>query len=83
MAESSYEVVIFSDSDARVTPTFLRDTVACTRDPALGIAFSAPAYAGSENWPQPVIVLSIVFSLIWLASAALFRRAARTGADAR
>ncbi len=32
---------------------------------------------GSENWPQPVIVLSIVFGLIWLASAALFRRAGR------
>lgn len=31
--------------------------------------------AGSENWPQPVIVLSIIFCLIWLASAALFRRA--------
>ena len=34
---------------------------------------------GSENWPQPVIVLSIVFCLIWLASASLFHRAARTG----
>lgn len=32
---------------------------------------------GSENWPRPVIVLSIVFGLIWLASAALFGRAAR------
>lgn len=32
---------------------------------------------GSENWPQPVIVLSIVFGLIWLASAALFRRVGR------
>lgn len=32
---------------------------------------------GSENWPQPVIVLSIIFGLIWLASAALFRRADR------
>ena len=32
---------------------------------------------GSENWPQPVIVLSIVFGLMWLASAALFRRASR------
>jgi hypothetical protein len=32
---------------------------------------------GSENWPRPVIVLSIIFALIWLASAALFRRAAR------
>lgn len=33
--------------------------------------------AGSENWPRPVIVLSILFGLIWLASAALFRRAGR------
>lgn len=32
---------------------------------------------GSENWPQLVIVLSIVFGLIWLSSAAFFRRAAR------
>ena len=31
---------------------------------------------GSENWPRPVIVLSIVFGLLWLASAALFHRAA-------
>lgn len=31
---------------------------------------------GSENWPRPVIVLSIVFGLLWLASAALFNRAA-------
>lgn len=31
----------------------------------------------SENWPQPVIVLSIVIGLIWLTSAAFFRRAAR------
>jgi len=37
---------------------------------------------GSENWPQPVIVLSIVFGLIWLASAALFRRAARIHREA-
>ena len=34
--------------------------------------------AGSENWPQPVIVLSIFFSLLWLASGALFHRAARS-----
>ena len=46
------------------------------------VAVSRGWGAGSENWPQPVIVLSIVFSLIWLASAALFRRAARTRAAA-
>jgi len=33
--------------------------------------------AGSENWPQPVVVLSIFFGLVWLASGALFRRAIR------
>lgn len=38
--------------------------------------------AGSENWPQPVIVLSFVFCMIWLASASLFRRAARAGGTA-
>ena len=32
---------------------------------------------GSENWPRPVIVLTIIFCLIWLVSAALFRRAGR------
>lgn len=35
---------------------------------------------GSENWPRPVILLSIFFGLIWLASAALFRRASRAHA---
>jgi len=34
---------------------------------------------GSENWPRPVIVLSIFFSLLWLASGVLFRRATRAG----
>lgn len=38
---------------------------------------------GSENWPRPVIVLSVMFCLLWLASAALFHRAARAHRDAR
>src|SRR3712207_740891 len=59
VAESSYGVVVFSDSDARVTPTFLRDTVACTRDPALGLAFGAPGYAGSEDWPAALTGISV------------------------
>lgn len=32
---------------------------------------------GAENWPRPVIVLSIMFALTWLASASLFHRAER------
>src|SRR4051812_2758070 len=59
VAESSHDVVVFSDSDARVPPTFLRETVACTRDPALGIAFGAPGYAGSENWPAALTSISV------------------------
>jgi ceramide glucosyltransferase len=58
VAASSYDVLIFSDSDARVPPTFLRDTVACTRDPALGIAFGAPAYVGSDDWPAALTSIS-------------------------
>src|SRR3954453_23068998 len=58
VAASSYDVIIFSDSDARVPPTFLQDTVACTRDPALGIAFGAPAYAGSDDWPAALTSIS-------------------------
>jgi hypothetical protein len=37
---------------------------------------------GSENWPRPIIVLSVLFCLLWLASAALFHRAARALIDA-
>lgn len=32
---------------------------------------------GAENWPRPVIVLSIMFALTWLASASLFHGAER------
>jgi ceramide glucosyltransferase len=59
VAASSCEIVIFSDSDARVPPTFLRDTVAGTSDASLGIAFGAPAYAGSENWPAALTGISV------------------------
>lgn len=34
--------------------------------------------AGSALWPRPVIVLTSVFTCIWLGAAALFRQAART-----
>ncbi len=58
VAASSYEVIVFSDSDVQVPPTFLRDTVAATGDPALGIAFGAPAYAGSNDWPAALTSVS-------------------------
>lgn len=59
VAASSYEVIVFSDSDSRVPPTFLRDTVAPMRDPAIGIAFGAPAYTGSQDWPAALTSISV------------------------
>jgi ceramide glucosyltransferase len=59
VAASSHEVVVFSDSDAYVPPTFLRETVACTCDPTVGIAFGAPAYGGSEDWPAALTSISV------------------------
>jgi ceramide glucosyltransferase len=59
VAASSHEILVFSDSDAHVPPTFLRDAVACTYDPTLGIAFGAPAYAGSDDWPAALTSISV------------------------
>jgi ceramide glucosyltransferase len=59
VAASSYDIIIFSDSDARVPPTFLRDTVACACDSTVGIAFSAPAYVGSDDWPAALTSVSV------------------------
>lgn len=42
-----------------------------------GLALAAGWGAGSENWPQPIIVLSGFFAALWLLSAWLFRKAAR------
>ena len=44
---------------------------------AIGILAVARGWGqGSDNWSWSVIVLGILFALIWLASAYLFRRAA-------
>jgi ceramide glucosyltransferase len=59
VAATSSEVIVFSDSDSRVPPSFLRDTVAPVGDRAVGIAFGAPAYAGSQDWPAALTSLSV------------------------
>jgi ceramide glucosyltransferase len=59
VAASSHEVIVFSDSDACAPPTFLRETVACTCDPTVGIGFGAPAYAGSDDWPAALTSISV------------------------
>jgi ceramide glucosyltransferase len=72
VAASSYDIIIFSDSDVRVPPTFLRDTVAGTCDPSLGIAFGAPAYAGCDDWPAALTSVSVNELTLRIATLHLF-----------
>ena len=46
------------------------------------IALSAGWGAGSENWPQVIVVLNGFFATAWLLSAWLFRKATRATAGA-
>jgi ceramide glucosyltransferase len=71
VAESSGEIIIFSDSDAAAPTTFLRDCVTETRDARRGIAFGAPAYAGSTDWPAALT--SICVNELTLRIATLHR----------
>jgi ceramide glucosyltransferase len=50
LAESRYEVIVFSNADVHVPPTFLKETVGCVNNPKIGLAFTATAYEGSEDW---------------------------------
>jgi ceramide glucosyltransferase len=72
VAASSHEILIFSDSDARVPPTFLRDTVAGTRDPGRGIGFGAPAYVGSDDWPAALTSIFVNELSLRIATLHLF-----------
>lgn len=71
-AECSYEVIVFSDSDARAPRSFLRQTVACLEDPRVGLGFGAPAYEGAKNWPAALMALSANAFVLRLASMCLF-----------
>jgi ceramide glucosyltransferase len=72
VAASSHEILIFSDSDARVPPTFLRDTVGGIRAPINGICFGAPAYAGSDDWPSALTSISVNELSLRIATLHLF-----------
>jgi ceramide glucosyltransferase len=72
LANSSFAVVIFSDSDAHVPPTFLRDTVSCMQRPEIGLGFSAPALEGSENWAAALMNISVNELVLPVATSCLF-----------
>ena len=69
---SSYDVIVFSDSDAHVPPDFLRETVACTESPKIGLGFGAQAYEGAENWAAALMAISANAFVLRLASMCLF-----------
>ena len=71
-AHSSYEVVIFSDSDAQVPPNFLRETVACTEITKIGLGFGAQAYEGAQNWAAALMAVTANAFVLRLASMCLF-----------
>lgn len=78
-----YLAVIAGVFVGAVAGRFRAAALAVTMAAAAGLQLAIGALAvlqgwgeGSENWPRPVVVLSIVFALLWLASSTLFRRAA-------
>jgi len=71
-AASSYDVIVFSDSDAFVPSNFLRETVACTESPKIGLGFGAPAYQGAENWAAALMSVCANSFVLRLASMCLF-----------
>jgi ceramide glucosyltransferase len=72
-AHSSYDVIVFSDSDAQVPPSFLRETVACLEIPEVGLGFGAPAYVGARDWAAALMAFSANPFVLRLASMCLFR----------
>ncbi len=78
---SAGDVIIFSDSDARVGPLFLQETVACLQDPTVGLGFAAPAYNGAENWAgalRSLFVNELVLRITTLCWLGVFRGAIGT-----
>ena len=65
-------MIIFSDSDAQVPPDFLRETVACTESPKIGLGFGAPAYQGAKNWAAALMAVTANAFVLRLASMCLF-----------
>jgi ceramide glucosyltransferase len=58
-AESQGDVIVFSDSDVHVPPTFISNVVACTENPDIGLGFSAPAYQGSRDCASAMLSIAV------------------------
>jgi ceramide glucosyltransferase len=71
-AASSYDVIVFSDDDTHAPSNFLREAVASTENPKVGLSFGAPAYEGPEDWGAAMMSVSTNAFVLRLAPMCLF-----------
>jgi len=74
VAASRYDVLIFSDSDVHVSPTFLADTVQCVAHREVGLGFSAPLQEGARCWAAAMLNLAVNETVLGITPFCLFQR---------
>lgn len=55
LRESKHELLIFSDSDVRVSKTYFRRIVGYLKDRSIGLVYSPPFLTGAENWKAAML----------------------------
>ncbi|MGH7774226.1 MAG: glycosyltransferase [Candidatus Binatia bacterium] len=70
--ESSYEVLVLSDSDVRNTPGFLEELVTPLSKPRTGLVYACPVYKGARDWVAGLMALSVNETILALRSAPQF-----------
>jgi ceramide glucosyltransferase len=73
VAASRYDVLIFSDSDVHVSPTFLADTVQCVVQREVGLGFSAPIQEGARCWAAALLNLAVNETVLGITPFCLFQ----------
>lgn len=70
--ESSYDVLVLSDSDVRNAPGFLEELVRPLADSRIGITYACPVYKGAVNWVAGLLALAVNETFIALSTAPPF-----------
>jgi ceramide glucosyltransferase len=74
LSKSRYEIVVFSDTDVHVPPSFLMDAVACLENPEVGLGFSVPVSEGSEDWVAAMLNIAVNETVLLVTPLCLFNR---------
>lgn len=70
--ESTYEVLVLSDSDVRNTPGFLEELVRPLSNPRTGMAYACPVYKGAREWVAGLMALAVNETILALTTAPPF-----------